>query len=262
MVQQAQHPLGTPGQLSAFIINTLFNALVGSTYGQETQDSITEKMTIWYKSYRQVQPPTSVYGIGGEDHGDKCDSMLPLMLHRDILMLPALKQYIYVGLVPDVEDGGVGCSAVEARFNVMHTAFLAIQTASRLDEDSLIKGQQIFQTLFSRHFSEDLKVGLMEGTPRLQHCPCPLNPLQMTDACPRLEEVTSVAVEVVCETNFSPSVHRDSNRGRLLMEGLFAHFFSPHRLDYHTDDCRWFLGLIARTLFSAFDSQHFKATCS
>ena len=65
----------------------------------------------------------------------------------------------------------------------------------------------------------------------------------MKDECPRLDEVMSVAVEVICETNFSPSVHRDSNRGRLLMEGLFAHFFSPHRPNYHADDCRWFLEL-------------------
>ena len=72
------------------------------------------------------------------------------------------------------------------------------------------------------------------------------NTFQMKDECPRLEEVTSVAVEVVCETNFSPSVHRDSNTGRLLMEGLFAHFFSPHRLEYHVDDCRWFLELANR----------------
>lgn len=27
------------------------------------------------------------------------------------------------------------------------------------------------------------------------------------------------------------------------MEGLFAHFFHPHRQQYHPDDCRWFLEL-------------------
>ena len=55
-----------------------------------------------------------------------------------------------------------------------------------------------------------------------------------------------MAVEVICETNVSPIVHRDSNRGRLLMEGLFAHFFSPHRPSYHANDCRWFLELANR----------------
>ena len=56
VVQQTKYPLGTPVQLSAFIINTLFNALVGSTYGQQSQNSISDKMTIWYKAYRQVHP--------------------------------------------------------------------------------------------------------------------------------------------------------------------------------------------------------------
>ena len=77
-------------------------------------------------------------------------------------MLPTLNQYIYLALEPDG-----GSRAVEARLNVMHATFLAIQTASRLDEDSLIKGQLVFQTLFSRHFSEDLKVShlpLLGGT--------------------------------------------------------------------------------------------------
>ena len=69
-------------------------------------------------------------------------------------MLPTLNQYIYLALEPDG-----GCRAIEAQLNVMHAAFLSIQTASQLDDDSLLKGKQVFQTLFSKHFSEDIEVG-------------------------------------------------------------------------------------------------------
>ena len=61
--------------------------------------------------------------------------------------------------------------------------------------------------------------------------------------CPRLAEVTSVVVEIISETSFSPSLHRDSRSVRLLMEGLFAHFFSPYRRGYDTEDVQWFLEL-------------------
>ncbi len=42
---------------------------------------------------------------------------------------------------------------------------------------------------------------------------------------------------------FSPSLHRDNQNVRLLMEGLFAHFFSSHRPSYHPEDARWFMEL-------------------
>ncbi len=51
-VRQTQHPLGTPEHLSAFIVNTLFHALVGSTYGPDKLAVILEKMTVWFKAYR------------------------------------------------------------------------------------------------------------------------------------------------------------------------------------------------------------------
>ena len=66
---------------------------------------------------------------------------------------------------------------------------------------------------------------------------------QLKVQCPRLAEVTSVVVEIISETSFSPSLHRDSRSVRLLMEGLFAHFFSPYRRGYDTEDVQWFLAL-------------------
>ena len=54
---------------------------------------------------------------------------------------------------------------------------------------------------------------------------------QLKGCCPRLAEVTSI----VC--------NHDSCSVRLLMEGLFAHFFSPYRKHYNTEDIQWFLEL-------------------
>ena len=57
VVQQTQHPLGTPEHLSAFVVNHLFNALVGAAFGQKLPTSPQlvshpEKMLTWYKAYR------------------------------------------------------------------------------------------------------------------------------------------------------------------------------------------------------------------
>ena len=60
--------------------------------------------------------------------------------------------------------------------------------------------------------------------------------MQLKTGCPRLAHITEVAVEV---TSGSPL---DSNEDlRLIIEGLFAHFFSPERQHGHTDDIHWFL---------------------
>ena len=53
---------------------------------------------------------------------------------------------------------------------------------------------------------------------------------QLKGCCPNLEEVT--ANEVI-----------DNCLVMLFMEGLFAHFFSPYRRDYHTKDVQYFLKL-------------------
>lgn len=65
-------------------------------------------------------------------------------------MLPPLKQYIYVGLG--------GSEEAEAKLNVMQASFLAVQSKDRLDNDLLLKAQQIFTTLFTRHFNEEHQV--------------------------------------------------------------------------------------------------------
>ena len=66
---------------------------------------------------------------------------------------------------------------------------------------------------------------------------------QLKVQCPRLPEVTSVVIDIISETSFSPSLHCDSHSVRLLLEGLFAHFFSPYRRSYDTKDVQWFLEL-------------------
>ena len=52
---------------------------------------------------------------------------------------------------------------VEARLNVMQAVFLAIQTSLSLGADILLKGQQVFQTLFNRYFTEALEVPMWGG---------------------------------------------------------------------------------------------------
>ena len=60
---------------------------------------------------------------------------------------------------------------------------------------------------------------------------------------PGLAGVMEVTVEVVSSTGFSAHLHRGNTPVRLVMEGLFAHFFSPDRPTYDSADVRWFLQL-------------------
>ena len=81
--------------------------------------------------------------------------------HSDVMSLPMLKQHVYVALEPQQSGeggGGKGMEAVEARLNVMQVVFLSIQLSPSLDRDILLKGQQIFQSLFNRHFTDKLEV--------------------------------------------------------------------------------------------------------
>ena len=52
---------------------------------------------------------------------------------------------------------------VEARLNVMHAVFLAIQTSLSLGIDILYKGWHFFHLLFNKHFIETLEVINMGG---------------------------------------------------------------------------------------------------
>lgn len=70
-----------------------------------------------------------------------------------------------------------------------------------------------------------------------------MSSLQLHNGVPHLADVTAVAVEILCDTTFSPSLHRDNQNVRLLMEGLFEHFFSSYRPSYHPEDAHWFMEL-------------------
>ena len=51
--QIQQNPLGTPEHIATFVVNTLFNVILGATYGPDV--SLTtepKKMTVWFKTYR------------------------------------------------------------------------------------------------------------------------------------------------------------------------------------------------------------------
>ncbi len=68
----------------------------------------------------------------------------------------------------------------------------------------------------------------------------------MKTQCPRLRAVVHVPLEVTSPTGMSlnfNSMPSRSDASRVLLEGLFAHFFSPERGHYHSDDIRWFLEL-------------------
>ena len=63
--------------------------------------------------------------------------------------------------------------------------------------------------------------------------------LQLIGYRPNLEEMVSVTLAILSETTTFSSVRSV----RLLVEGLFAHFFASYRHSYHTEDIQWFLEL-------------------
>lgn len=74
----------------------------------------------------------------------------------DVLVIPTMKLYVYHSLAPDSAPVDT-----EARLNVMHAVYLCLQTSSNSDEDNQLKAEQIFQTLFNRHFNEKLTVRIV-----------------------------------------------------------------------------------------------------
>ncbi len=64
----------------------------------------------------------------------------------------------------------------------------------------------------------------------------------MRSQCPRLRAVVHVPLEVTSPTGMYVT-SRLNVASRVLLEGLFAHFFSAERGHYHSDDIRWFLEL-------------------
>lgn len=89
---------------------------------------------------------------------------MPIFTHkifRDVMTLSELKQNVYLALELHGSEGrkiAKEMELVEAWLNVMQAVFLAIQASSFPEEDILLKGQQIFQTLFDRHFTKTLEV--------------------------------------------------------------------------------------------------------
>ena len=78
---------------------------------------------------------------------------------RDIMTLPTLKKHIYQALEPGCDDQtSPHLLLIEAKLNVLHTTYLSLLSEPQLDEDIVLKGQQVFQTLFSRHFEENQEV--------------------------------------------------------------------------------------------------------
>jgi len=49
-IHPTSNPLGTPEHIATFVVNTLFNAILGSTYAGKEMEP--EKMTVWFKAYR------------------------------------------------------------------------------------------------------------------------------------------------------------------------------------------------------------------
>lgn len=88
------------------------------------------------------------------------------------MTLSMLKENVYLALESQrSERGGIGeeMKVVEARLNVMHAVFLAIQTSSSLGKDILLNAQKIFQALLDRHFTVTLEVLIWGG---LTACMC------------------------------------------------------------------------------------------
>lgn len=78
--------------------------------------------------------------------------------HSDVMNLSVVKQQVSAALTSEGERVVKGMAVVEARLNVMQAVFAAIQTSPTLEEDILLKGQQIFHTLLNRNFTEALEV--------------------------------------------------------------------------------------------------------
>lgn len=116
--------LGSPAHLSDFVITTLFEALLGSTYSASSQDG---RLKVWFKSY------------------------------RDIMALPALKQYIYMYSFMAGSESKEW-RRLEAKLNLMQATFLTILSCPSLSHEALLKGKQTFQTLLGRYFQENTEV--------------------------------------------------------------------------------------------------------
>ena len=76
--------------------------------------------------------------------------------HRDMMMLPNLKQYIYSALGVQ----GKEMNTVEAKLNLVQATFLTLQISPDLEQDNdvLCMGQEVFSTLYDGHFNKTMEV--------------------------------------------------------------------------------------------------------
>lgn len=88
-----------------------------------------------------------------------------LLLCRDMMCLPSLKQQVYSTLSPNFQPA---ITVMEARLNVMQTIFLFLRSFSNPTEvepsvvllrDSL----RMFETLFHRYFDDNMEVCMITG---------------------------------------------------------------------------------------------------
>ena len=144
---------------------------------------------------------------------------------RDVMCLPALKQNIYTVLLPAASRA---IETVEARLNVIQTVFLTLQTKAEPTPDLLSSAQQMFQTLFNTHFTEDIEVNSTHIVHVLYciqyahtfacHRGCmsllisSFTAIQLKTKCPRLENVIKVVLKAIFQTSSSPSVHRKNHQ--------------------------------------------------
>ena len=71
-----------------------------------------------------------------------------LLLSRDVMAIPAIKQCIYRYCVHDSESN----PSMEGLMNVMQSVFVVLQSSPILDESILSSGHKVFCSLFSQYF--------------------------------------------------------------------------------------------------------------
>lgn len=180
-VQQSLHPLGTPQYLTAFVVGHLFNGLMGAAFGETSPSPAnlvnnTEGMLTWYKAYRYIVCVLVLYDYIVTSVWYSlfylciCLStiwvQIPfLLLCRDIMCLPSIKQQVYSTLSPNCQPA---ITVMEARLNVMQIIFLFLRSFSCPTEvepsvvllrDSL----RMFETLFHRYFDDNMEVCMITG---------------------------------------------------------------------------------------------------
>ena len=125
------------------------------------------------------------------------------------MTMSALKVHLYsIPLPPDEQ----------AKFNIMHSTYLLINTSNEITDDALISSTHCFTSLLSKHFTKDLKVS--SSSPRRGYG---FSQLKEERSVPGLQECTGILFEVamtVGQTN-----ERDIELSRRILEGLMEHFF-------------------------------------